>query len=69
MQFEMKILIERNVCIFQLSYKSYKLSANYTVEIKHIYSIKYKFLIIYLPTGLVEKRTTLKYSSACDVTS
>lgn len=34
MQFEMKILIERNVCIFQLSYKSYKLSENYTVKIK-----------------------------------
>lgn len=26
-----EILKERNVCVFPLSYKSYKLSANYTV--------------------------------------
>lgn len=36
MLFEKKLLQERNVCVFILSYKSYSLSTNYTVYIKHI---------------------------------
>lgn len=32
MPFEMKIMIERNVCVFLFRYKNYTLSANYSLN-------------------------------------
>lgn len=39
----MKNLKERNVSVFPLSYKSYKISANDTVKSNAFKSIEYKF--------------------------
>lgn len=61
MTFEIKIVKERNVRVFQFSYKRYKFLQIVQFDSNAFKGFKYMFYVIYLLTGSVSKRLTLKY--------